>query len=88
MPLDRIAAANPPEGYVSTGVFQRAVLDGRLVEIELVELAYVAARRAAYPPIGHQLDALYKARMGDETELAAIDAEIKAVKDAHPKPAA
>ena len=46
------------------------------------------ARRAAYPALGDQLDALFKARAGDETELAAIDAAIQAVKAAHPKPIA
>lgn len=47
-----------------------------------------AARAAAYPPIGDQLDAAFKARAGDGAELAAIDAAIQAVKAAHPKPAA
>lgn len=47
-----------------------------------------AARAAAYPPIGDQLDAAFKARTGDGDELAAIDAAIQAVKAAHPKPAA
>ncbi|HRQ82669.1 MAG TPA: hypothetical protein PKZ97_16270 [Azospirillaceae bacterium] len=47
-----------------------------------------AARAAAYPPLGDQLDAAFKARMGDGSELAAIDAAIQAVKTAHPKPAA
>lgn len=48
----------------------------------------LAARRAAYPAIGDQLDAAFKARAGDGAELAAIDAAIQAVKAAHPKPAA
>lgn len=47
-----------------------------------------AARRAAYPPIGDQLDAAFKARAGDPTQQAAIDAAIAAVKAAWPKPAA
>lgn len=47
-----------------------------------------AARRAAYPPIGDQLDADYKARRGDPAPQAAIDAAIAAVKTAWPKPAA
>lgn len=47
-----------------------------------------AARAAAYPPLGDQLDAAFKARMGDGSELAALDAAIQAVKAAHPKPAA
>lgn len=47
-----------------------------------------AARAAAYPPVGDQLDAAFKARIGDGAELAAIDAAIQAVKAAHPKPTA
>lgn len=44
------------------------------------------ARRAAYPPIGDQLDAAFKARRGDPAPLTAIDAAIAAVKAAYPKP--
>jgi hypothetical protein len=47
-----------------------------------------AARRAAYSSIGDQLDGLFKARADDGAELAAIDAQIAAVKAAHPKPEA
>lgn len=47
-----------------------------------------AARAAAYPALGDQLDALFKARAGDGAELAAIDAAIATVKAAHPKPVA
>ena len=50
--------------------------------------AVQAARRAAYPPVGDQLDAAYKARNGDPAPLAAVDGAIAAVKTAHPKPAA
>lgn len=53
----------------------------RLAEVHL-------ARRGAYPSIGDQLDALFKARAGDPTALAAVDAAIAAVKAAHPKPVA
>ncbi len=48
--------------------------------------AYREAREAEYPSIGDQLDALYKARQGDTSELAAIDARIAEVKGRHPKP--
>jgi len=44
------------------------------------------ARRDAYPPIGDQLDAAFKARMGDASPQAEIDARITAVKVAYPKP--
>ena len=43
--------------------------------------AYIAKRQAEYPPIGDQLDALYKAGVFP-AELAA---QIKAVKDKYPK---
>ena len=48
--------------------------------------AYREAREAEYPSIGDQLDALYKARHGDASELAAIDARIAEVKGRHPRP--
>lgn len=47
-------------------------------------LAYRTERAAAYPPVGDQLDALFKAGLFPP-ELAA---QIQAVKDAHPKPGA
>ena len=42
---------------------------------------YKEARRANYPAIGTQLDALYWEREGDDTQKKAIDARIKLVKD-------
>lgn len=53
---------------------------------ELLTECY-AARRAAYPAIGDQLDAAFKARAGDAAALAAVDAAIAGVKAAYPKPA-
>lgn len=47
---------------------------------------YHDARLSEYPSIGDQLDALYKARQGDATELREIDARIHATKNRHPKP--
>jgi hypothetical protein len=46
---------------------------------------YREARRAEYPSVGDQLDALFKARQGDPSELAAVDARIREVKARHPK---
>ncbi len=54
-------------------------LPDRLAEVH-------AARRAAYPAVGDQLDALFKARAGDPAELTTIDAAIAAVKATYPKP--
>ena len=39
------------------------------------------ARRANYPTLGNQLDALYWERQGDDTNRKIVDAQIKAVKD-------
>lgn len=43
-------------------------------------------RRQAYPSISDQLDALYKARHGDDGHLRRIDEQIGKVKARHPKP--
>lgn len=45
-----------------------------------------ALRHANYPSIGEQLDALYKARHGDPSDLIEIDAKIAEVKMRYPKP--
>ena len=46
---------------------------------------YRGARSYHYPNMGKQLDALYWAREGDDTELKAVDATIKLVKEKIPK---
>ena len=46
---------------------------------------YRAARQYHYPNMGKQLDALYWARQGDDTQLKAVDATIKLVKEKIPK---
>ena len=46
---------------------------------------YRAARAYHYPNAGKQFDALYWAREGDDTELKAVDATIKLVKEKIPK---
>ena len=46
---------------------------------------YKQARAISYPDIGDQMDAGYKARLGDSSEQTAIDVKIKAVKDKYPK---
>lgn len=51
---------------------QQAVLDN---------MSYAEKRRAEYPPIGDQLDALYHAGAFDEE----MTAKIKAIKDKYPK---
>ena len=47
---------------------------------------YREQRAHAYPPIGDQLDALYKARHGDSSELEVIDQQIADVKNRYPNP--
>ena len=54
--------------------------------MEQLSQGYREARLPEYPSIGDQLDALYKARQGDPSELADIDARIREVKARHPKP--
>ena len=46
---------------------------------------YKEARAFSYPELGDQMDAAYKARLGDSSEQTAIDVKIKAVKDKFPK---
>ena len=46
---------------------------------------YRAARAYHYPNMGKQFDALYWAREGDDTQLKAVDATIKLVKEKIPK---
>lgn len=47
---------------------------------------YIEKRRAAYPPIGDQLDAIYWAAKGDPKPQLAIFELITAVKALYPKP--
>tara|TARA_R100000655_G_scaffold74576_1_gene113442 strand:- start:1748 stop:2155 length:408 start_codon:yes stop_codon:yes gene_type:complete len=49
------------------------------------EVSYMQARDFHYPAVGKQLDALYWARQGDDTNSKAMDAKIKNVKDKIPK---
>lgn len=46
---------------------------------------YKQIRHAKYPDFGDQLDAAYKARLGDTSEQTTIDAAIAAVKTKYPK---
>lgn len=43
-------------------------------------------RREEYPSLGDQMDAMFKARQGDNADLLAIDNKIKAVKAKYPRP--
>jgi hypothetical protein len=47
---------------------------------------YTLLRKSEYPSIGEQLDALYKARNGDTSELETIDELITEIKEKYPKP--
>ncbi|MEN8174811.1 MAG: XkdW family protein [Pseudomonadota bacterium] len=53
---------------------------------EVNESQYRDLRRSAYPSIEDQLDALYKARHGNDAEVELIDNHIKRVKERYPKP--
>lgn len=50
-----------------------------------VEVGYDAFRARMYPSLGDQMDAMYKARQGDSTQLDEIDAAITQVKADYPK---
>ena len=47
---------------------------------------YAMLRKSEYPSIGDQLDALFKARNGDTSDLDAIDDLITEIKEKYPKP--
>ena len=46
---------------------------------------YAAMRRADYPSVGDQLDALYQARQGSNAKQLEIDEKIRLVKERYPK---
>jgi hypothetical protein len=56
------------------------------ISYEYAKAQVDANRRAAYPAIGDQLDAIYKARQGDTTMQAEIDQAITNVKAQYPNP--
>ena len=46
---------------------------------------HATQRLREYPSVGDQLDAAYKARLGDDSELARLDGQISMVKKQYPK---
>ena len=54
-------------------------------DVREMTYTYAEAREGAYPQIGDQLDALYWARQGDDSQLKLFDEQIKAVKEKYPK---
>lgn len=75
-----------PNGLVPFTPEEEAEADAMLAEIaakdaELARTEYQRQRAAAYPPIGDQLDALFKAGVFP-ADMAAM---IQAVKDKYPK---
>ena len=50
-----------------------------------VEFGYINKRKAEYPEIGDQLDALWKARQGNPVEADVMALDIAAVKNKYPK---
>ena len=52
------------------------------------ESNYREMRRATYPSVGDQLDALYKARQGNDAALRMVDEQIQRVKERYSKPEA
>lgn len=49
------------------------------------EEEYAAMRRAEYPSVGEQLEALYEARQGNNARLLEVDERIRHVKEKYPK---
>tara|TARA_R110000823_G_C15748201_1_gene481600 strand:- start:28 stop:321 length:294 start_codon:yes stop_codon:yes gene_type:complete len=68
------------DGHTTTDA-ENSAIDAELVRLQALE-DYQAPRKAAYPSVGDQLDALFHAGVFDDT----MTATIQAVKDAHPKP--
>lgn len=65
------------------------VVDGEVVRLPDAPDPYTARRRAGYPAIGDQLDALWHAMdSGLLPKIPSFYDPLKAVKDAHPKPPA
>ena len=46
---------------------------------------HAAQRLREYPSVGDQLDAAYKARLGDDTDQARLDGQISMIKKKYPK---
>jgi hypothetical protein len=49
------------------------------------EEEYAAMRRAEYPSVGEQLDAMYEARQGNNAKQLEVDEKIRRVKEKYPK---
>lgn len=84
--LDVLYANAKSMGYARSAVEAKVVPDDEFAALLAAqkesELTYAQRRRAEYPSVGDQLDALYKAGLFPP-EMAAL---IKAVKEKHPKP--
>lgn len=69
------------------------VIDGRIMETPVAEpeISYAQSRRANYPPVGDQLDAIWKAlaqldRVALPAEAVGVLDQVTAVKAQYPKP--
>lgn len=62
-------------------------INSALLEVSDVhhEDKYAAMRRADYPSVEEQLDALYQARQGDNAKQLEVDERIRRVKEHYPK---
>ena len=75
----QIVTTNGNVAYDANG--NEVAYDKAAVEAYINSQAYIAKRQAEYPPIGDQLDALWKG--GAEAE--AMLAKVQAIKDKYPK---
>ncbi len=82
--VDPVAIKDHPlkvgdEGTVGEGLEE----EEKPTEAEAINYGF--ARRAAYPQLENQLEAMYDARQGDDTKQKAIDGHIEIVKAKIPK---
>lgn len=84
--IEYVEVINLPPLYSQVEVTVTLV-DGRCVKTVSAQTDYVSERRAAYPPIGGQLDDFWHAM--DDNLIPRIEpfySRVKAVKDKYPKP--
>lgn len=85
MAFANVASVPMTEGETGTvGSYYDSEFDKETTR-RAVQVGYDAFRARAYPSLGDQMDAMYKARQGDTTELDAIDDAIAKVKTDYPK---
>ena len=85
-----------PDGWIDVGnqivcwgQFKKRLVNGIVTDVEPIhERTYHAYRAQNYPPVGDQLDAIWKAlsKLTGDPDAQAMLTRIREVKTAHPKP--